>query len=64
MNMTSMSYLPDAKIEKIKQKDYILKSDSIIFREDINRLTDINNNLENELIKQRNRNIELANENE
>ncbi len=64
MNMTSMSYLPDAKIEKIKQKDYILKSDSIIFREDINRITDINNNLENELIKQRNRNIELANENE
>lgn len=64
MNMTSMSYLPDAKIEKIKQKDYILKSDSIIFREDINRLTDINNHLENELIEQKNRNIELANENE
>jgi len=62
--MSSMSYLPDAEIEKINQKDYILKCDSIIFREDINRLTDINNHLENELIEQKNRNIELANENE
>jgi len=41
-----------------------MKSDNIIFREDINRLTDINNHLENELIEQRNRNIELAKENE
>jgi hypothetical protein len=64
MNMTSVSYLPDAEVEKIKQEANIMKSDNIIFREDINRLTDINNHLENELIEQRNRNIELANQNE
>ena len=59
-----ISYLPDAEIEKIKQEQATLKSDNIIFREDINRLTDINHHLENELIEQRNRNIILANENE
>ena len=59
-----VSYLPDAEIEKIKQEQATLKSDNIIFREDINRLTDINHHLENELIEQRNRNIILANENE
>ena len=64
MNMTTVSYLPDAEIEKIKQEANTIKSDNIIFREDINRLTDINHHLENELIEQRNRNIELANENE
>jgi len=64
MNMTTVSYLPDAEVEKIKQEANTIKSDNIIFREDINRLTDINNHLENELIEQRNRNIELANENE
>ena len=64
INMTTVSYLPDAEVEKIKQEANIMKSDNIIFREDINRLTDINNHLENELIEQRNRNIELANENE
>ena len=62
--MTSVSYQPDAEVEKIKQEANIMKSDNIIFREDINRLTDINNHLENELIEQRNRNIELAKENE
>ena len=60
----NISYLPDAEIEKIKQEATTIKSDNIIFREDINRLTDINHHLENELIEQRNRNIELANENE
>ena len=63
-NNATISYLPDAEVEKIKQEHAILKSDNIIFREDINRLTDINHHLENELIEQRNRNIELANENE
>ena len=64
MNNVTVSYLPDAEVEKIKQEQATLKSDNIIFREDINRLTDINHHLENELIEQRNRNIELANENE
>ena len=64
MNNVTVSYLPDAEVEKIKQEQATLKSDNIIFREDIKRLTDINHHLENELIEQRNRNIELANENE
>jgi chromosome segregation ATPase len=63
-NNVTISYLQDAEVEKIKQEQATLKSDNIIFREDINRLTDINHHLENELIEQRNRNIELANENE
>ena len=63
-NNVTISYLPDAEVEKIKQEQATLKSDNIIFREDINRLTDLNHHLENELIEQRNRNIELANENE
>ena len=63
-NNVTVSYLPDAEVEKIKQEQATLKSDNIIFREDINRLTDINHHLEDELIEQRNRNIELANENE
>ena len=56
--------VPDAEVEKIKQEQATLKSDNIIFREDINRLTDLNQHLESELVEQRNRNIELANENE
>ena len=63
-NNVTISYLPDAEVEKIKQEQATLKSDNIIFREDINRLTDLNHHLENELAEQRNRNIELANENE
>ena len=63
-NNVTISYLPDAEVEKIKQEQATLKSDNIIFREDINRLTDLNRHLENELIEQRNRNIELANDNE
>ena len=63
-NNVTISYLPDAEVEKIKQEQATLKSDNIIFREDINRLTDLNQHLESELVEQRNRNIELANENE
>ena len=63
-NNVTISYLPDAEVEKIKQEQATLKSDNIIFREDINRLTDLNRHLENELFEQRNRNIELANDNE
>ena len=41
-----------------------VKSDNIIFREDINRLTDLNRHLQDELNEQRNINIELANDKE
>ena len=37
-NNVTISYLPDAEVEKIKQEQATLKSDNIIFREDINRL--------------------------
>ena len=50
-NNVTISYLPDAEVEKIKQEQATLKSDNIIFREDINRLTDLNRHLENELIE-------------
>ena len=60
----TISYLPDSEIEKIKVEHVTLKNDNIILREDMNRLVDINKHLENELNIQRNRNIELANDNE
>ena len=64
LNNTTISYLPNEEIEKIKQDHATLKSDNIIFREDINRLTELNSHLEEELNCQRTRNLELANENE
>jgi hypothetical protein len=64
INNTTISYLPNEEIEKIKQDHATLKSDNIIFREDINRLTELNSHLEEELNCQRTRNLELANENE
>ena len=66
------SYLPKCssplnvfpEIEKLKEEYSTLKSDNIIFREDINRLTDLNKHLEDELTHQRSRNMELAAANE
>ena len=52
------------EIERLKNENTILLSDNIIFKEDINRLKDINIHLENELNDQRNRNYDLANEND
>ena len=63
-NKGTVSYLPDAEIEKIKIEYVTLKNDNIILREDMNRLVDTNKHLEDELNIQRNRNIELANDNE
>ena len=60
----TISYLPDSEIEKIKVEHVTLKNDNIILREDMNRLVDTNKHLENELNIQRNRNIEIANDNE
>lgn len=54
----------DYEYERLKQESATLKSDNIIFREDINRLSDINRHLEEELQRQRNRNLDLAAENE
>jgi predicted nucleic acid-binding Zn-ribbon protein len=45
----------DFENEKLKQEYATLKSDNIIFREDINRLSDLNRHLEEELSRQRNR---------
>ena len=63
-NRGNISYLPDSEIEKIKVEHVTLKNDNIILREDMNRLVDTNKHLEDELNNQRNRNIELANDNE
>ena len=43
------------EFEKIRQENSILKSDNIIFREDINRLADLNRHYEEEIRKQRER---------
>ena len=48
-------YPPEYEIEKLKQEYSTLKSDNIIFREDINRLSEINSHLEEEITRQRNR---------
>lgn len=45
----------DYENEKLKQEYSTMKSDNIIFREDINRLSEINRHLEEELSRQRNR---------
>ena len=41
-----------------------LKSDNIILREDLERLNNINKNLEYSLMEERNRNLKIINENE
>jgi hypothetical protein len=45
----------DIETEKLKHEYSTLKSDNIIFREDVNRLSEINSHLEDELSRQRNR---------
>lgn len=47
--------LSNSLVESLRNEIAILKSDNIIFREEINKLNDFNNHLESELIKQRNR---------
>lgn len=51
LNNTNFDY----EYEKLKQDYFTLKSDNIIFREDINRLSEVNRHLEEELARQRNR---------
>jgi hypothetical protein len=45
----------DYEYEKLKQEYATMKSDNIIFREDINRLSEINRHLEDESARQRSR---------
>ena len=50
--------------EKIKDEYADLKSNNIILKEDINRLEQANKNLESSLTEQRNRNMQIINQNE
>ena len=52
------------EIERLKNQQMSLNNDNIIFREDINRITEYNRHLEDELNLQRNRNFDLAKEND
>ena len=52
------------QLQQLKLNYIVLNNDNIIFREDINKLTDLNKELERELNEERNRNYELANEND
>lgn len=45
----------DYEYEKLRQENSMIKSDNIIFREDINRLSDMNRHLEEEIRRQRDR---------
>ena len=53
LNLNSVNF--DYEYEKLKQEYSTIKSDNIIFREDINRLSEVNRHLEEELSRQRNR---------
>ena len=63
-SMKSENFNEENEFDKIKLNQTTLKTDNIILKEDINHLTEMNKKLENELNEQRNRNIQLMNENE
>ncbi len=48
-------FVNDTSSDKVKQELSILRSDTIIFKEEINRLSDLNGHYEDELNRQRNR---------
>ena len=58
------SNLNNAQILNNQSNNDLLINDNIILREDINRLSDINKNLENELKNQRFKNYQIANQND
>ena len=60
---TIQSNLNNAQIMNQSNQTFLI-NDNIILREDINRLSDLNQHLENELKNQRSKNYELANQNE
>ena len=63
INNLNTSYIQSPECQKLTQELQTLKSDNIIYKEDIERLTEKNNNLENELLNQRNYIIELESAN-
>ena len=63
-SVKSVNFNDENEFDKMKQNQTTLKTDNIILKEDINHLTEINTKLENELKEQRNRNLQLMNENE
>ena len=60
---TIQSNLNNAQIMNQSNQTFLI-NDNIILREDINRLSDLNQHLENELKNQRSKNYELANQND
>ena len=54
-NISSSNLNVDYEYEKLRQENSMLKSDNIIFREDINRQSDMIRHLEQEIRKQRDR---------
>lgn len=55
VSRTNFGNTIDYEYEKLRQENSMLKSDNIIFREDINRLSDMNRHLEEEIRRQRDR---------
>ena len=58
------SNLNNAQIINNQSNENLLINNNLILREDINRLSDINKNLENELKNQRFKNYQIANQND
>ena len=56
--------MDNSEYERILQENVTLKSDTLIFREDIKHLTEVNKKLENELEISRKKILELVNEND
>ena len=50
---------PNNLIEKLKNEILVLKSDNIIFREEINKLSEMNRHFEQELVSQRDRKYDI-----
>lgn len=63
-NSNSQRNISDYDLQKLKMDHSNLLSSNIIIREDLNRLSDINKHLEIELHNQRQRNYELAADND
>ena len=58
------SKMDNPEYERILQENVTLKSDTLIFREDIKHLTEVNKRLESELEISRKKILDLVNEND
>ena len=56
--------MDNPEYERILQENVTLKSDTLIFREDIKHLTEVNKRLESELEISRKKILDLVNEND